>query len=61
VLIEPAFVPDENIEYVGLAPGLVGVYQINVRIPTTIGPSAAVPVVIQVRSINSNLDSTKLV
>jgi uncharacterized protein (TIGR03437 family) len=55
VLIEPAFVPDENIEYVGLAPGLVGVYQINVRIPTTIGPSAAVPVVIQVRSINSNL------
>jgi uncharacterized protein (TIGR03437 family) len=29
-------VPDENIQYSGLAPGLVGVWQINVKIPDTV-------------------------
>lgn len=42
-------------EYFGLAPGLVGVYQINVRVHDEVAPSAAVDVVVQVRSENSNV------
>lgn len=48
------FVPDENILYSGLAPGLVGVWQLNVRVPANVAPNAAVDVVVQLRSVNSN-------
>jgi uncharacterized protein (TIGR03437 family) len=56
VLINTDFVPDENIQYFGLAPGFVGVYQINVKVPVDrVAPGAAIPVVVQVRSMNSNV------
>jgi uncharacterized protein (TIGR03437 family) len=54
VVIGSDFVRQEDIQYFGLAPGLVGVYQINVRVPEAVAPNAAVPVAVQVRSINTN-------
>jgi uncharacterized protein (TIGR03437 family) len=50
----PDFIAEENVIYSGLAPGLVGVWQINVRIPQTVAPSAAVDTVIFFRNISSN-------
>lgn len=50
----PDFLQDSDIQYSGLAPGLVGVWQLNVRIPEATAPSAAVEVAIQLRSVNSN-------
>ncbi len=55
VLINTEFVKDEDIQYFGLAPSLVGVYQINVKIPDSAAPASAVDVVVQVRSMNSNV------
>ncbi|HYZ86544.1 MAG TPA: hypothetical protein VE621_19175, partial [Bryobacteraceae bacterium] len=54
VVIGTDFVPDANIEYSGLAPGMPGVWQINVKIPDTVFPTTQVPVAVQVESINSN-------
>ncbi|MBI3279233.1 MAG: hypothetical protein HYZ57_05250 [Acidobacteria bacterium] len=54
VLVGTDFVPPENILYSGLAPGLVGVWQINVRIPERIVPAAQVPFVVTLQSIPSN-------
>ena len=60
VLIGTCFVdqcPDEpagdRITYSGLAPGLVGVWQVNVRIPMATAPGSQVPVVLRLNSINS--------
>jgi uncharacterized protein (TIGR03437 family) len=55
VVINPGsgFVPDENITYSGLAPGLVGVWQINVRIPKSVPPGNAVPIFFTYRDIPS--------
>jgi uncharacterized protein (TIGR03437 family) len=38
VWIEPDFVPDDYIQYSGLAPNLIGVWQINVKIPDKVAP-----------------------
>lgn len=55
VLINTAFVPDENILYSGLAPSLVGVWQINVRVPAdNVPPSGTIDVVVQLGSQFSN-------
>ncbi|MBL8239283.1 MAG: hypothetical protein JNM66_17795 [Bryobacterales bacterium] len=54
VIVGSDFVPDANILYSGLAPGLVGVWQLNVRIPMTVPPSANTVVVVTVNSIPSN-------
>ena len=44
VVIGTGFVDDSNITYSGLAPGLVGVWQVNVKIPDNVAPtSAAIP------------------
>jgi uncharacterized protein (TIGR03437 family) len=45
---------DANILYSGLAPGLVGVWQINIRIPETVPPSGRIPVLVLFRDVPSN-------
>jgi uncharacterized protein (TIGR03437 family) len=54
VIIGSGFVPDEAIEYSGLAPGYVGVWQINVRVPMSVPPGSATDVVVTLRSVPSN-------
>ena len=54
VLIEPRIVEGPDIQYFGLAPGLIGVYQINVRVPIETAPGDGREVVVMVRSMNSN-------
>jgi uncharacterized protein (TIGR03437 family) len=58
VIINTAFVEESDVLFSGLAPGFVGLWQINVRIPMTVPPSSSVPngilVVVQHKSINSN-------
>jgi uncharacterized protein (TIGR03437 family) len=56
VIVNAAFVDDEDIQYSGLAPGFVGLWQINVRIPMTTPPSDSILVVVQHKSIPSNND-----
>jgi uncharacterized protein (TIGR03437 family) len=55
VWMESGYVAPENVEYSGLAPGLVGVWQINVRIPDKLAPLVPnqVPVFIEYRSRRS--------
>jgi uncharacterized protein (TIGR03437 family) len=48
------YVPEANIEYSGVAPGLPGVWQVNVRIPNTIVPGSTVPVAILYNGRPSN-------
>ncbi len=59
VIIGASFVADQNITYSGLAPGLVGVWQVNVKIPddvapTSLTPNMITPVVFVVNGIASN-------
>jgi uncharacterized protein (TIGR03437 family) len=44
---------DETILYSGLAPGLVGVWQINVRVPQATVPGPQIPIFVFYRSITS--------
>jgi uncharacterized protein (TIGR03437 family) len=48
-------VPPEDVLYSGLAPGFIGLWQINVRIPKDV-PIGDVPVVVVFKGINSRLD-----
>jgi uncharacterized protein (TIGR03437 family) len=66
VFIAPVFVDDpaataeegDHIPYSGLAPGLVGVWQINVQIPMKVPPGAQVPILILMNSLpNSDAQS----
>lgn len=41
VVIGAAFVPAANVTYSGLAPGLVGVWQVNVKVPNTVPATTA--------------------
>jgi uncharacterized protein (TIGR03437 family) len=52
----PDFVPDADVQYSGLAPGFVGLWQINVKIPLNV-PPADVPVVITFQGLSSSLDA----
>jgi uncharacterized protein (TIGR03437 family) len=54
VVIGSGFVADSDILYSGLAPGLVGVWQINVKVPLTVPPGSATDVVVTLGSIPSN-------
>ncbi len=54
VVIGTGYVDDSNITYSGLAPGLVGVWQVNVKIPDTVAPTSPTlqtPVTMQFESI----------
>jgi len=55
VFINDNFVPDADVQYSGLAPGFVGLWQINVKIPANV-PPADVPVFVTYQSLSSSLD-----
>ena len=55
VFINSDFVPQSDIEFSGLAPGFVGLWQINVKVPANV-PPGAVPVFVDLEGINSVLD-----
>jgi uncharacterized protein (TIGR03437 family) len=52
VLLGGAYVP--NIQYSGLAPSLVGVWQINFQVPTTVTAGNNVPIIVIMNSIPSD-------
>lgn len=54
VIIGTTFVPNANVQYSGLAPGLVGVWQIDVLIPMTATTGNTVPIQVFMNSIPSN-------
>jgi uncharacterized protein (TIGR03437 family) len=56
VFINSGYVSPGDVLYSGLAPGLVGVWQINVKIPSDVPPSAVI-VFISYGGINSILDA----
>ncbi|MBL8234260.1 MAG: hypothetical protein JNL98_37535 [Bryobacterales bacterium] len=58
VLIGTAFVEASDILYSGMAPTLIGVWQLNVRVPDRVAPSPQVPFVATVNSVPSNSDPT---
>ncbi len=45
---------DARVEFAGLAPGFVGLYQVNVRVPAGVAAGNAVPVVITQAGVPSN-------
>jgi uncharacterized protein (TIGR03437 family) len=53
VLLGDVFVPSANIQYSGLAPSEVGVWQINVLIPTTTPPANSVAIQVFMASVPS--------
>jgi uncharacterized protein (TIGR03437 family) len=45
---------DAPVSFAGLAPGFVGLYQLNVRIPPETSPASNVPVVVSIAGVPSN-------
>lgn len=56
VFINSDFVPQGDIEFSGLAPGFVGLWQINVKVPANV-PPGDVSVFLDMNGINSVLDA----
>ncbi len=50
----PGILPDANIKYFGLAPGLPGVWQLNILIPDTVAPSVSAQVAFFYQDWKSN-------
>jgi uncharacterized protein (TIGR03437 family) len=44
-----------NVSYSGLAPGFVGLYQVNAEVPAGIQPGSAVPVTLTIGGVTSNI------
>ena len=47
-------VPSSNVSYAGLAPGFVGLYQVNAQVPAGIAANSATPVTITIGGVTSN-------
>jgi uncharacterized protein (TIGR03437 family) len=47
-------VPVTNVQFAGLAPGFVGLYQVNAQIPAGVAAGSAVPVVVSINGAASN-------
>ncbi|MDX1979692.1 MAG: hypothetical protein SFV51_05440 [Bryobacteraceae bacterium] len=56
VAIGAAFVPQENILYHGLAPGMIGVWMLSVKVPDAVAPEDQVPIAATVNSVPTNQD-----
>ncbi len=54
IIMGTDFVADSDIQYSGLAPSAVGLWQINVRVPEKVAPGNSVLVVVVMRDIPSN-------
>jgi uncharacterized protein (TIGR03437 family) len=54
VLINNVPVSEDAVSFSGLAPGFVGLWQINVRIPETVAPGNAIPLSVQFRGVSAN-------
>jgi uncharacterized protein (TIGR03437 family) len=46
--------PTTQYDFAGLAPGFVGLYQVNKQVPTTFTTGSAVPLFITVGGVQSN-------
>ena len=53
VAVNSRFLDDVDVLYSGLAPGLIGVWQLNIKIPDWVPPGNQILVGIQLRSVNS--------
>jgi uncharacterized protein (TIGR03437 family) len=60
VQISNITVPAANVLYSGLAPGLIGVWQINVLVPTTVTAGGSVPVIVSLSSVPSGDPTSNL-
>jgi len=43
-----------TVQFAGLAPGFVGLYQVNVQVPTGVAPGSAAPLVLLENAVPSN-------
>jgi uncharacterized protein (TIGR03437 family) len=53
VIIGSGPVPSQNVQFSGLAPGFVGLWQVNVKIPNSVPPGDKIPVALVYKSIPS--------
>lgn len=55
VVINGTVLPDADVQFSGLAPGFVGLWQVNAKVPANV-PPGDVPVFVSLSGINSTLD-----
>jgi uncharacterized protein (TIGR03437 family) len=48
-------VQSSNVSFSGLAPGFVGLYQVNAEVPAGVQPGLAVPVTLTIGGVTSNI------
>jgi uncharacterized protein (TIGR03437 family) len=53
-------VPASNITYSGLAPGLIGVWQLDILVPTTVTAGISIPVTVSLSSVPASDPSSTL-